>query len=75
MSATDPLTRQTNDGRPDRTNWVDDVLADSFPASDPPSWTPGMARPAPAMAPSTARRMHHDVPQLALKRRLLIAGA
>ena len=27
--------------------WLDDVLADSFPASDPPSWTPGMARPAP----------------------------
>ena len=27
--------------------WIDDVLADSFPASDPPSWTPGMARPAP----------------------------
>jgi peroxiredoxin len=27
---------------------MDDVLADSFPASDPPSWTPGMARPAPA---------------------------
>jgi len=27
--------------------WMDDVLADSFPASDPPSWTPGMARPAP----------------------------
>ncbi len=26
---------------------MDDVLADSFPASDPPSWTPGMARPAP----------------------------
>ena len=30
--------------------WMDDVLADSFPASDPPSWTPGMARPAPVTA-------------------------
>ena len=30
--------------------WMDDVLADSFPASDPPSWTPGMARPAPVIA-------------------------
>ena len=26
---------------------IDDVLADTFPASDPPSWTPGMARPTP----------------------------
>ena len=25
---------------------IDDVLADTFPASDPPAWTPGMARPA-----------------------------
>ena len=34
-----------------RTNWtaqaIDDVLAGTFPASDPPAWTPGMARPAP----------------------------
>jgi hypothetical protein len=30
--------------------WMDDVLADSFPASDPPSWTPGIARPAPMTA-------------------------
>ena len=27
---------------------IDDVLAGTFPASDPPSWTPGIARPAPA---------------------------
>jgi len=26
---------------------IDDVLAGTFPASDPPAWTPGMARPAP----------------------------
>jgi hypothetical protein len=27
---------------------VDEILEDSFPASDPPSWNPGSARPAPA---------------------------
>jgi len=27
---------------------IDDVLEDSFPASDPPSWNPGTARPGPA---------------------------
>ena len=29
---------------------IDDVLADSFPASDPPSWNPGVARPDPGIS-------------------------
>jgi hypothetical protein len=28
---------------------IDDVLRDSFPASDPPSWNPGVARPNPSV--------------------------
>jgi hypothetical protein len=30
---------------------IDEVLADSFPASDPPSWTHGVARPDPVVGP------------------------
>lgn len=37
-----------------RWNWIDEVLADSFPASDPPSWTPGVARLDPTSAGRTA---------------------
>ena len=34
-----------------RTQAIDDVLLGSFPASDPPSWSPVMARPAPRATP------------------------
>jgi hypothetical protein len=33
---------------------IDDVLAGSFPASDPPAWTPGLARLAPVAREAAA---------------------
>jgi hypothetical protein len=41
-------------------NWtaqaIDDALAGTFPASDPPAWTPGIARPAPVEATPPAEK-------------------
>jgi hypothetical protein len=34
---------------------IDDALADTFPASDPPAWTPGIARPIPGPIGEAAR--------------------
>jgi len=35
-----------------REDWIDEVLVDSFPASDPPCWTPAIARLSPPLADS-----------------------
>ena len=35
---------------------IDDVLQDSFPASDPPSWNPGVVRPRPSRQPAAPAR-------------------
>jgi hypothetical protein len=40
---------------------LDEVLADSFPASDPPSWNPGIIRPQPADGFATAVTTALDV--------------
>jgi len=42
---------------------IDDVLADSFPASDPPSWNAGVSRPEPAAS------MRHRAAWLAFRHR------
>lgn len=48
---------------------VDEVLADSFPASDPPSWNPGIIRPHPVDGVAT-----NAVPDQNPDERLRMAG-
>jgi hypothetical protein len=40
---------------------IDDVLLGTFPASDPPSWSPVMARPAPEAAPAAESDAGGDI--------------
>ena len=48
-------------------NWIDNVLCDSFPASDPPSWIPSATTPAPAVVDidegdqSSAKDTHAEI--------------
>ena len=44
---------------------IDDVLADSFPASDPPSWNPGITRLISTATWHTAHRDRHRSPMRA----------
>ena len=44
------LTRRTQHRDEEMSRLVDSTLEDSFPASDPPSWTASVATPGPRAA-------------------------
>ena len=53
------------------TDDIDDVLAGTFPASDPPAWTPGVARPRRrAPSPTDEAGRTHDIPETTMLRGL-----
>ena len=48
---------------------VDSVLADSFPASDPPSWTLGITRPQPQPPVTNVNTVASDGPETTFRRK------
>jgi hypothetical protein len=53
-----PLSLEPDEtgGRGATERWIDDELAQSFPASDPPSWTMGTAQPEEPRAENATER-------------------
>ena len=54
---------------------VDEALADSFPASDPPAWTPGVARLMPKVAALPAGARNPLRPQRGRREASRVSGA